>query len=358
MMLDPSARKWIALLAGMLVAGTAGATAQRTFVATTGLDTNPCSIALPCRGFAAAIGQTSDGGEIIVVDSGGYGAVSITKSVSIISPSGVHAGISVFGGNGVTVDAPGSIVVLRGLSINGQGGAVGVALLQAARVRIEGCVISNLTGTGIQHSATGAELVVLDTIVRDNGGSGIALVADASVVIDRVRSEHNAAQGFILAPATTEASATIADSLFSHNGSNGIGVAVVSGARGDIQVERAVMSNNGRKGFLAVGFPGGHVAATLTRNTVNRNGDDGIMISASSLSSLFASDNAVQANGGYGIHAQGTNTFVFASTNTAHSNGASAFVCEIGSVFKSLGNNNADSFGAAGGCYDTTFTGL
>ena len=56
------------------------------------------------------------------MDSAGYGAVTITQSVSIIAPAGIYAGISVFGGDGVTVNAPGAIVVLRGLSINGQGG--------------------------------------------------------------------------------------------------------------------------------------------------------------------------------------------------------------------------------------------
>ena len=81
--------------------------AQRTFVASVGSDAGPCSITAPCRGFAAAVTKTSAGGEVIVLDSAGYGAVTITKSVSIIAPPGVYAGISVFSGNGITVNAPG-----------------------------------------------------------------------------------------------------------------------------------------------------------------------------------------------------------------------------------------------------------
>jgi len=64
----------------------AAATAQRTFVASTGNDAAPCSLAQPCRGFARAITQTNAGGEVIVLDSAGYGPVTITKSVSLIAP--------------------------------------------------------------------------------------------------------------------------------------------------------------------------------------------------------------------------------------------------------------------------------
>jgi hypothetical protein len=82
--------------------GSSGA-AQRTFVASYGSDANPCSLTAPCRGFAAAVAQTSTDGEVIVLDSAGYGTVTIAQSVSIIAPPGVYAGISVFSGDGITV---------------------------------------------------------------------------------------------------------------------------------------------------------------------------------------------------------------------------------------------------------------
>src|SRR5262245_2610773 len=105
------------------------AAAQRTFVASYGLTTNPafhCSLTKPCRAFAEAISVTGSKGEVVVLDSAGYGPVAITKSVSIIAPPGIYAGISVISGDGVTVNAPGAVVVLRGLFINGQGGRWGV----------------------------------------------------------------------------------------------------------------------------------------------------------------------------------------------------------------------------------------
>ncbi|MEO8674060.1 MAG: hypothetical protein ABI569_00675, partial [Casimicrobiaceae bacterium] len=71
----------------------AAATAQRTFVASNGVDNPVCSIASPCRGFAAAVAATSAGGEVIVLDSAGYGTVTISQAVSIIAPAGVYAGV-------------------------------------------------------------------------------------------------------------------------------------------------------------------------------------------------------------------------------------------------------------------------
>src|SRR4029450_1625619 len=101
----------------------AAGTTQRTFVAHDGVDNPACSLAAPCRGFTAALAATSANGDVIVLDSAGYGTVTIAKAVSIIAPAGIYAGISVSSGNGVTVNAGASDkVVLRGLTINGQGG--------------------------------------------------------------------------------------------------------------------------------------------------------------------------------------------------------------------------------------------
>src|SRR5215831_4413010 len=73
----------------------ARAQANRTFVSGHGSDSNPCSLAAPCRSFAQAITQTNAGGEIAVLDTAGYGAVTITKSISIVNEDGVEAGVTV-----------------------------------------------------------------------------------------------------------------------------------------------------------------------------------------------------------------------------------------------------------------------
>src|ERR1700704_3412714 len=96
----------IAFALSAIVTQDAAAAAQRTFVASNGSDANTCSIAMPCRSFAAAILQTISGGEVIVLNSAGDGSVTVAQSVSIISPPGVYAGVSAFAGdNGVIVVA-------------------------------------------------------------------------------------------------------------------------------------------------------------------------------------------------------------------------------------------------------------
>ena len=102
---------------------------QRTFVASFGLSANTafnCSLAKPCRAFSEALGVTSVDGEVVVLDSAGYGPVTITQGVSIIAPAGIYAGVTVSAGDGITINAPGAVVRLRGLSINGQGGNDGI----------------------------------------------------------------------------------------------------------------------------------------------------------------------------------------------------------------------------------------
>ena len=68
--------------------------AQRTFVSTLGNDLNACSLAAPCRGFTRALVQTDASGEIVVLDSGGYGSVAVDSSVSIVSPPGAQMATS------------------------------------------------------------------------------------------------------------------------------------------------------------------------------------------------------------------------------------------------------------------------
>src|SRR6266550_2790509 len=84
-------------------ASMAQAAAPRTFVASTGVDSNPCSLTAPCRSFGAAVVLTNAGGSVIVLDSAGYGPVTITQSVSLIAPDGIYAGITASSGNAIAI---------------------------------------------------------------------------------------------------------------------------------------------------------------------------------------------------------------------------------------------------------------
>jgi hypothetical protein len=332
-----------AALASSLAPPSTAATAQRTFVAASGANNPACSLVAPCRDFASAITATSAGGEIIVLESGGYGTVTIGKTVSIIASPGIYAGISVFSGTGITINAPAATVVLRGLSINGQGGSRGIDVQAAARVRIEGCVVSHLAAEGINDVAAGSELIVLDTIVRDNGGSGIVWNADGSAVLDHVRSEHNAVQGLVISPASTTATATVSDGAFVQNVLNGIAVTSGPGTIAYVHVDRSTMSNNGGAGFLEfASASGGQTISMLTRNAIAHNTGIGIVMNGNSLgrADVYLAENTVYHNH-TGVHVQGDSSYAYASANTVNLNNPGNNVqCDVDHTVYTTGNNN------------------
>ncbi len=172
-----NAMRFCAMLLAAVTGSTYAVAPQRTFVASNGIDTNPCSLTLPCRGFAAAVSAVANAGEVVVLDSAGYGSFTIDKSVTVTAPAGVYAGISVFSGNdGILINAPSIVVTLRGLTINGQGGNAGINFLQGTELTIEKCEIANVGGSssaGILAQAPGGRVVVRDTIVRDTTSAGI-----------------------------------------------------------------------------------------------------------------------------------------------------------------------------------------
>src|SRR6201991_4336535 len=155
-------------LALLAVSAPAHAQATRTWVSGVGDDLNPCSRTAPCKTFAGAISKTFINGEIDCLDPGGYGAVTITKSITI-DCTGTYGSILASGTTGVIISIPVSAndpfrtVRLRGLSINGSGasgtigtrtGVRGVRILDAAVVEIEDSVITDFTTAGIADART------------------------------------------------------------------------------------------------------------------------------------------------------------------------------------------------------------
>ena len=213
-----SRRIQIVLAFGMLVATFGVTAAQRTFVASTGNDANPCNLTLPCRSFGAALAQASPAGEVIVLDSAGYGSVVIAQSASIIAPPGVYAGVTVTGNIGVAIDAPGAEVVLRGLSINGQGGNTGILMLHGAKLTVEDCEISNLADIGI--GADEGNLIVRNTVVR-NAATGVGIVNGAhTTMLDSVRVDNCTNYGILVFGRNV----TITNSVLTNNSTAGISV--------------------------------------------------------------------------------------------------------------------------------------
>lgn len=159
------------------------AQATRTWISGVGDDANPCSRTAACKTFAGAISKTASGGEINCLDPGGFGTVTINKSITI-DCTGTYGSILVTTGNAITINYnTGGPVRIRGLSITGQGqGVNGIVITMGSRVYIEDSVIDGFAGSGIlmQNSAAG-QLYVDDTTIRNNLGFGINILPPSTL---------------------------------------------------------------------------------------------------------------------------------------------------------------------------------
>ncbi|ADV81038.1 right-handed parallel beta-helix repeat-containing protein [Terriglobus saanensis] len=258
----------------LLTSVSAHAQATRTWVSGVGDDANPCSRTAPCHTFAGAISKTAAGGEIDILDPGGFGSLTITKSITVDGMAGLGGILNSSGANGITINAGvGDVVTLRNLSINGSGtGGIGVRIIQAKTVHIERSVISGNTGNGIDVNTNAAlELTVTNSTVRDNGGSGISLLGtvasvNATIVDSYIQnngasgllcgafckslvrnssSSDNSGAGFVADATTSAAALNIADATSADNG--GAGVQAIGGAStiATIRISNVSIASNG-----------------------------------------------------------------------------------------------------------------
>jgi hypothetical protein len=213
-------------------ASIAQAQATRTWVSGVGDDANPCSRTAPCKTFAGAISKTATGGEINALDPGGFGGVTITKSITI-DGGGHIAGVLVSGTNAIIINAPTSATVtLRNLDINGVNtGLVGIKILGAKSVFVENCVIYEFNGAGgkgisdersVSQSPAG-QLFVSGCIIRDNLTNGIAVTGAAPnsnrAFINNTRIQGNGGAGVL---GSNSAFVTVRESFITGNLGEGV----------------------------------------------------------------------------------------------------------------------------------------
>jgi hypothetical protein len=201
--------------------------ASRTWVSGVGDDANPCSRTAPCKTFAGAISKTAAGGEIDALDPAGYGAVTITKAITIDGGGGQVASVLVSGTNGIVVQAgPSDVVILRNLRINGIGtGINGIRFLSGKDLNVESCYIFGFTTNGVDialNQATGASAHILNTVIKNNGGVGVraanAVAPAVAVVVDSSSTILNN----IGVEAAQHAHVTVSRSLVSKNTNDGL----------------------------------------------------------------------------------------------------------------------------------------
>lgn len=280
-----------------VLAAAANAQATRTWVSGVGDDANPCSRTAPCKTFAGAISKTAAGGEINALDSGGFGNVTITKSITIDATSAL-GGILSSGVNGVIINGTNIVVTLRGLDINGAGttlGINGVRIFKAKEVHIEDSVIYNFSNFGIlDERTTGGALFVKNTTLRANGtgASSGGNAAIQGVSSPEVKAYFDGVQlkggtsGFSVSNGNT---AAIGNSLISGSQTYGVSAA---GANTNITVSNCMISGN----TYGVGISAGNPTIWISNNTITKNGTGLFFNTGTSGQILSFKDNKIGGN--------------------------------------------------------------
>jgi hypothetical protein len=291
----------------------APAQAQRVFVSATGSDGNPCTFASPCRSFQHAHDVAPASGEIDVLDPAGYGAVTITKAISIQGHG--FSGITVASGaTGITINAGSSdAITLNGLIIDGaHAGYNGIVLNSGGSLTVTNCLVQNFVSKGTDFTGDGiliapttgtVTFAITNTIVANNGRDGIDYeppsgTPSAHGVIDHVVTTGNE-NGIEFSPENATSGvifAVISNSVVSNN--TGIGIFAASNRSGSLSlsIDNASVSGNS-PGITAAGPS----QVLLGRSVITDNLGDGVMNNTSPNTFYTYGNNQINLNTGLDI---------------------------------------------------------
>lgn len=302
--------KYFFLIIMLAISQLASAQATRTWVSGVGDDANPCSRTAPCKTFAGSISKTAAGGEISVLDPGGFGAVTITKAITIDGGEQTASILSSLT-NGIIVNAGVSdVVAIRGIHINGaRTGLNGIRFIAGKELHVENCVIENVVQKGIdaQNSTPNSMLFVRDTVIRNavnvtNGGAifvkpaaGIfTTVSLNNVTMDSnqfglriedrtkatvrnsIAANSNPGNGFVASSASAPTEMSIENSSASHGAAAGI---MSNGGAAKIYISNINVFNNAQGLNLANGGQiisfgnnkiGGNAATSLPTSIIDQ----------------------------------------------------------------------------------------
>jgi hypothetical protein len=290
----------------LAVASLAQAQATRTWVSGVGDDANPCSRTAPCKTFAGAISKTALNGEINCLDPGAFGALTITKSITVDCHENI-AGVLHSSVTGVTIPFDNFTAVgetrktVRIRNINFNGGDTGLRGIRItggvasanSEVFVEDCMMDGSFGSpgkGIEDFRTGGGLLVVDnTTIRD--------VLSSAISVDP-------------APGTTQINVRISNSRI---GNAGFGLTF-----------------------------GSNVKASIFRTVITGVTSSAVFAVATGGSTQVNVDHCIINSNGTGVNASSANTTIRVSNSTLMNN--TTLFNAVGAV-QSYGNN--DTGGAA-----------
>jgi hypothetical protein len=319
----------LACAATFLAPTAASAQATRTWISGVGDDVNPCSRTAPCKTFPGAIAKTAAGGEIDTLDPGGFGAVTVTKAITLADEGVGEGGILVAGTNGITVNCstdPNCVVVVRGLQIDGgplpsSNSLNGIRFIAGRALIVQNCAIRNFNGgspngygISFQPSSGTAESLVIDnTSISANGIGSVGAGTGGGVLIQPQSG-------------TATVNVSIDNSVITTNNAGVRADGTIGGTAINVAITRSEVTNNVNGGVAAV--------------NVNAAGAVPVTVSI---------DHSQVSGNNVGINANGFTNATLRIGNSQLFENATGFKQVGASVMTSFGNNNISDNGAGTG---------
>jgi len=280
----------------LTVVSMAQAQATRTWVSGVGDDANPCSRTAPCKTFAGAISKTAAAGEISVLDPGGFGGLTVTKSITV-NGEGTLAGVLNASVNGFVINAlTTDNVIIRNVSINApNNGLDGIRILSAKTVTIENVTIAGQSSDGIEVLATNnVNVAITNTQIKNCTGSGIKADTSTGLVRMMIRNTNVSNCGVGVNPRRNSRVGML-DSTLAFN-SIGLLVEGVGGSAVAV-VKDSLIANNTSHGIQA-GSATSTAASTarISSNLIHNNAGAGVSIQTQGVVDSFLNNEIIGNN--------------------------------------------------------------
>ena len=238
----------------------------RVFVKSTGMDVGTCPLTSPCRSFSFAMTQVAPSGEVIALDTAGYGTFTISQPVSVFAPNGVTAFIAVTAGTGIAITAGAAdTIVLRGLALSGSGGSIGIDFQGGVALSVENCIINGLGNWGIRmvrsSDASNPRIRIEHSTIRNNGeavftaNTGMAPPTGGQPpgIAGLTIANSSLSENGTGLDAGDNTRGTVTDTVISGNGDGIFAGTDVDFSFPDVNVERCVITQNHFRGVVAGG---------------------------------------------------------------------------------------------------------
>jgi hypothetical protein len=278
----------------------ASGTLIRTFVSSTGVDSNPCTITAPCASFAAAYAAVAPNGVIAALDPGKYGPLTITSSVTV-DGNGWSAITSPASGNGIVVTAGAGNVVLRGITVDGAAatGTQGILYISGASLTIDGCVVRNMKAGGLIVGTSAESALTVTNSSFENNGTGVQIQPSAGgsvfAAFDATQITGNSVNGGLLLADSAGAGVihvAVTNSVISNNTAGGVSVASSQSVT-NLYLTHVQVTNNPTFGVLSTGT---EATVWIGQTTITGNPTQGYGVGTGSAINSF-DDNYIADNG-------------------------------------------------------------